>query len=72
MSTITATKTYTAAALDAELGRRRNNKRRDTKVRAKSYVLPKLDSADIDAIKAGEIVKVEFKSGRVEYVGLKG
>lgn len=69
--TVSATKAYTAQALDAEVGRRRNNKARDNKVRARSYVLPALSSADIAAIKAGNIVRVEFKSGRVEFVGLK-
>lgn len=70
-TTITATKTFTAAALTAELGRRRNNKTRDEKVRAKSYIFPALTKANIAAIQAGEIVTVEFKTGRVEHVGLK-
>lgn len=69
---VTPTKTFTAAALTAELGRRRNNKSRDVKVRAKSYIFPALSKADIAAIQAGEVVTVSFKSGRVEHVGLKG
>lgn len=71
-NTVTATKTFTAAALTAELGRRRNNKSRDVKVKAKSYIFPALTKANIKAIQAGEVVTVEFKSGRVEHVGLKG
>lgn len=70
-ATVTATKTFTAAALTAELGRRKNNKKRDVKVRARSFVLPALSAANIAAIKAGEIVTVDFKSGRTEHVGLK-
>lgn len=66
------TKTFTAAALTAELGRRRNNKTRETKARSKSFVLPKLSQADIAAIKAGETVTVTFQSGRVEHVALAG
>ena len=74
-NTVTPTRTITAAALDAELGRRRNNKVRKAKgeqvVRARAFYLPALSSADIAAIKAGEVVKVEFANGRVEHVGLK-
>lgn len=65
------TRTFTAAALDAELGRRRNNKHREKKVTARSFVLPKLSKATVAAIKDGEIVTVNFASGRVETVGLK-
>lgn len=68
--TITPTKTYTAKALDAELGRRRNNKRRDAKAKAASFRLAKLTKADMDAIKNGEIVTVTFSTGRVEHIGL--
>lgn len=71
-TTLTPTRTFTALALDAELGRRRNNKTRDEKVRAKGYVLPALSREDIANLKNGELVKVEFKSGRTEIVGLKG
>lgn len=67
----TATKKFSAVALDAELGRRKNNAKRDVKVRAKSYVFPKLNAADIANIKAGQVVTVEFNSGRKERVGLK-
>lgn len=70
-TTVTPTKTFTAAALTAELGRRRNNKSRDVKVKAKSYVFPALTKANIKAIQEGEIVTVSFKSGRTETVGLK-
>lgn len=70
--TLVATRTFTAAALDAELGRRKNNKTRTEKVRAKSFVLPALSKAQMDEIKAGAIVTITFKSGRVELVGLKG
>lgn len=70
MST-TATKTFTDKALTAELGRRKNNKTRDVKVRPGSYVFPALSKADIATIQAGETVEVTFKSGRVEVVGLK-
>ncbi len=72
MSTTTATRTFAPAALDAEIGRRRNNKTRDIKVRAKSFVLPALSTSDIAAIKNGDVVEITFKSGRVEHVGLKG
>lgn len=75
MSTITATKTFTAAALDNELKRRKNNRKRRTQgidtARAKGFVLQKMSKDQMDRVKAGEIVKVEFKSGRVEHVGLK-
>ena len=70
-ATATATKAFTSAALTAELGRRRNNKTRDIKVRPKSFVFPKLTAADIKAIQAGELVTVTFGTGRVEVVGLK-
>lgn len=69
---VTPTRTFTARALDAEVGRRRNNKTRDEKVRSKSFVLPALSKVDIEAIKAGGTVEVSFKSGRSEIVGLKG
>ena len=73
--TITPTRTFTAIALDAELGRRANNKKRKAKgeatVRPKSFVFPKLSKADIAAVKEGAVVKVEFGTGRVEFVGLK-
>lgn len=65
------TRQFTAIALDAELGRRKNNRGRDVKVRPKSFVFPKLSSEDIDRIKAGEVVTVKFNSGRVEHVALK-
>lgn len=69
--TIIPTRTFTAKALDAELGRRRNNKTREKRARAKSFVLAGMGGGQIAAVKAGEIVQVEFKSGRVEHVGLK-
>lgn len=72
MSTTTATRTFTVLALDAEIGRRKNNNKRDVKARAKSFVLPKLSAADIASIKDGNVVTVTFNSGRVERVGLKG
>lgn len=74
-TTVTPTRTFTAAALDAELGRRRKNKVRvakgEEKKRAASFVLPSLSADDMTAIKAGEVIRVEFHSGRVEHVGLK-
>lgn len=73
--TITVTRTVSATALDNELGRRRNNKKRaakgEDKVRAKAFYLPKLSTADVETIKGGGIVSVEFSSGRVEHIGLK-
>lgn len=71
LSTATATKTFTARALDAEVGRRRNNRQREVQVRARSFVLPNLSAADIASVKDGNVVTVSFKSGRVERVGLK-
>lgn len=70
-NTITPTRTYTEKALDAELGRRRNNKTRETPVRGKGFLLTSLSKADMDQIKAGTVVVKSFNSGRVEHVGLK-
>ncbi len=70
-TTITPTRTITATALRAEQGRRRNNKTRDIKVKAKSFILPALSGDQINAILVGEVVTVMFKSERVEHVGLK-
>lgn len=78
MSTTTdiISKSFTAAALTAELGRRRNNKARRANgepiVRATSYVLPALSKEVIERIQGGETVPVEFKSGRIVHVSLKG
>lgn len=70
-STLTPTRTFTATALDQELGRRRNNKTRTQKVRARSFILPALSREDIAKIKEGEVVTVNFKTGRIETVGLR-
>lgn len=56
--TDTRTKAFTAQALDAEMGRRRNNKGRSKKVHAKSWVLAKLSQADVATLKAGGTVTV--------------
>lgn len=73
-TTTTPTKTLTAKALDAELGRRRNNAKRaangEPKVKAKGFVLPSLSKAQMALIKNGEVVTLTFKSGRTETVGL--
>lgn len=66
-----ATRTFTARALTSELGRRRNNKAKGTSSRARSWVFSKMDNDDIECVLGGEIVTVEFGSGRVERVGLK-
>lgn len=68
---IVPSRTITAAALVAEQGRRRNNKSRDVKVKAKSFILPALSADQMDAIIAGDLVTLTFKSGRVEHVALK-
>lgn len=74
-TTITPTRTFTAAALEAELGRRKNNRKRrannEDPKRAKSFVLPRLSKADMRAIKEGAVVTVTFQSGRTEHVGLR-
>lgn len=69
------TRTFTAKALDAEVGRRKNNRKRraagEPAVPAKSFVLPALTKAQMAEIKNGAIVAVKFNSGRVETVALK-
>lgn len=65
------TRTFSVAAIDAEAGRRRNNKKRDEKARAKSFVLAGMSADQMAAVKGGEVIEVAFKSGRVETVGLK-
>lgn len=70
-TTIEVTKFVTEAGIKAELGRRRNNKGRDAKARSANYVYGKLSKADAKALLAGEVVTLEFGSGRVEHVGVK-
>ena len=69
------TKTFTAKALSDELARRVKNKARKRQgkdaTRAASWVFPAMSKAQIEAVLAGEIVTVEFKSERVELVGLR-
>lgn len=74
MPTITPTKTFTAKALADELARRANNKARrragEKPAKAKSWVFPAMSGPQIEAVLAGQVVTVEFGSGRTEYVGL--
>jgi hypothetical protein len=72
--TPTPTHTFTAAALKAEQGRRKNNKTRPKgeKAKAKSFIFPAMNGDQIEAVLAGSVVELTFKSGRVELVGLKG
>lgn len=75
MSTSTVTdipvKAFTAQALDAEMGRRRNNKGRAKKVPAKSWALAKLSQADVATIKAGGTVTVTGTKAGARLVTLK-
>ncbi len=73
-TTITPTTTFTAQALHAEQGRRKNNKNRPKgdKAKATSWVFPAMGGEQIQAVLAGSVVEVTFKSERVELVGLKG
>lgn len=71
-STITVpTKAFSAVTLDAEMGRRRNNKGRAKKVHAKSWVLAKLSAADVATIKAGGTVTVSGSKAGAVNVTLK-
>lgn len=72
MTTATAidTKAFSARALKAELTRR--SKRRDERGRAKSWVFVGMTKQDISNVLAGNTVQVNFKSGRVVDVSLKG
>lgn len=67
--TITPTRTFAAKGITDEQGRRRKPK--TTRGKAKSWVFSRMDNADLQAVLDGEIVKVEFASGRVEFVGLR-
>jgi hypothetical protein len=64
------TKSVNATALKQELGRRRNNKARraagEPTVRTKAYYLGAFSVKDVESLLAGETVRVEYKSGRVE------
>lgn len=56
-------KTFSAQALKAEQGRRRNNRRREAgdKVRPASWVFRGLSNADIEAILEGETITASFQ-----------
>lgn len=68
-TTIEATRTLTERACKAELGRR--NKPKATRGRTRSWLFDGMLNEHIHAVMDGKIVRVEFKSGRVEHVGLK-
>ena len=63
---------FTAKALQSELGRRRNNKKRDPedKTRAQSWVFGGMSKTDINAVLEGDTVPVAFKK-RVVAVSLR-
>lgn len=68
--TLTPTKTFSPLTLKGEITRRKANKTRTPKVKAKSFVLPAMSKPQIQAVLAGQIVEVTFKSDRREVVAL--
>lgn len=71
MSKSTTVKEISPQALAAEFGRRRNNKSRDKKVHAKSWVFRKLTQADRATLEAGGTVVVEGTNAGKVTVSLK-
>lgn len=74
-TTMTPTRTFTRAALDNELKRRKKNRKRKAQgidiARSKSFVLRKMSQEQMGRVKDGETVTVTFNTGRVEHVALK-
>lgn len=74
MATVTETvevKQFTEAALNAEIGRRKNNKGREKTARTASWALGKLTKPQFVEVKAGGTVRVVANSGRKADVSLK-
>lgn len=71
-------KTFTRQAIEAEVGRRANNKKKlkanpdAKKAKAKGHTLPALAGEQIEALLRGDTVTVNFKSSRVEHVSIVG
>ena len=62
---------YALATVKGEFTRRKNNKRRDKKVRAKSWQLAKLSKSDLPTLEAGGEVIVEGQNAGQVRVALK-
>jgi hypothetical protein len=69
MSTTIVTRTLSPLAVEREINRRK--KPRATRKPSRSWVFRGMGNADLAALANGEPVRVEFKSGRVETVGLR-